>query len=97
MLDALAASNRRGTRAWALVERECANGSDLEIQDYQSSDLTGSTCYRKQCYMFVSFAVHMYGILIFFESNGLLQYGIHCGYIGWIAHESYDTIICIFT
>jgi hypothetical protein len=36
MLDALAASNRRGTLAWALVERECANGtSDLEIQDYQ--------------------------------------------------------------
>jgi hypothetical protein len=62
MLDALAASNRRGTRAWALVERECANGSDLEIQDYQSSDLTGSTCYRKQCYMFVSFAVHAWNL-----------------------------------
>ena len=36
MLDAIPASNRRGTQAWALVERECATGSsDLEIADIQ--------------------------------------------------------------
>jgi hypothetical protein len=36
MLDALPPSNRRGTAAWQLIERECANGTtDLEILDYR--------------------------------------------------------------
>jgi hypothetical protein len=36
MLEALPNTNRRGTLAWQLIERECANGtSDLEILEYR--------------------------------------------------------------
>ena len=38
MLDGLPENGQRGTDAWSMIERECANGtSDLEILDYQRS------------------------------------------------------------